>query len=200
MLFDFQQLPISFLPQGSNEDHLHSVIQFSMVRTKPGKTFAWIPTQYNAIPNNTKQYNTIQCRAICTSGALMIVLGTYGLIFASKTNLEIHKMDSKSKSRVQMVSKLKFFAFPEKQEWVLQIFSFSFKILQSRCKCAGCGFRFFTRFSVRVWWRFFLWLLKTVAHLAPEWHMARSCQSDYTLIIRFKFCSIGINSKIFFFK
>ena len=115
-------------------------------------------------------------RAICTGGALMNVLGTYGLIFASKTNLEIHKMDSKSKSRVQMVSKLKFFAFPEKQEWVLQIFSFSF--LQSRCKCAGCGFRFFTRFSVRVWWRFFLWLLKTVAHLAPEWHMARSCQSD----------------------
>ena len=152
--------------------------------------------QYQTIQYNTIQYNTIQCRAICTSGALMIVLGTYGLIFASKTNLEIHKMDSKSKSRVQMVSKLKFFAFPEKQEWVLQIFSFSF--LQSRCKCAGCGFRFFTRFSVRVWWRFFLWLLKTVAHLAPEWHMARSCQSDYTLIIRFKFCSIGINVKNFF--
>ena len=154
--------------------------------------------QYNAIQNNTIQYNAIQCRAICISAALMIVLGTYGLIFASKTNLEIHKMDSKSKSRVQMVSKLKFFAFPEKQEWVLQIFSFSF--LQSRCKCAGCGFRFFTRFSVRVWWRFFLWLLKTVAHLAPEWHMARSCQSDYTLIIRFKFCSIGINLRFFFFK
>ena len=36
MLFDFQQLPISFLPQ----DHLHSVIQFSMDRRKPGKTFA----------------------------------------------------------------------------------------------------------------------------------------------------------------